>query len=82
MVSDVIGEAERPGTAKPYGRPADSADIPLIGRVEVQRRRKLKDGRVKLKLQLMGVSVNNCGICLTQFKDEEMGALTPKCRHP
>jgi hypothetical protein len=56
-------------------------DIPLVGQIEVQRRRKLKDGRVKLKLRLMGVSVNICGICLMQFKDKEMGALTPKCQH-
>jgi len=81
-VSEVIGEAERPGTARPHVRPEGPADIPLVGQIEVQRHRKLKDGRVKLKLRLMGVSVDNCGICLTQFKDKEMVALTPKCQHP
>ena len=81
-VSEVTGETERPGMARPHDRTEDSAGIPLVGPIEVQRRRKLKDGRVKLKLRLMGVSVNNCGICLMQFKDKEMGALTPKCRHP
>jgi len=79
---DVIGEAERPGTARPHVRPENSVDIPLIGQIEVQRRRKLEDGRVKLKLRLMGVSVDNCGVCLMQFKEKEMGALTPKCQHP
>jgi len=82
VVSEMIGEAERPGTARPHDRPEDSAGTPLVGRVEVQRRRKLKDGRVKLKLRLMGASVNSCGICLMQFKEKEMGALTPKCQHP
>jgi len=78
----VIGEVERPGTARPHNCPEDSVGVPLISQIEVQRRRKLKDGRVKLKLRLMGVPVNSCGICLMQFKDKEIGALTPKCRHP
>lgn len=80
-VSGVIREGERPGTAGPHGRSDDSANVPLVGPVEVERRRKLKDGRVKLKLRVMGVSVEKCGICFMQFKEKEMGALTPKCRH-
>jgi len=80
--SEVVGEAERPGTARPHDHSEDSAGIPLTGQIEVQRRRKLKDGRVKLKLQLMGVPANSCGICLAQFKEKEMGALTPKCQQP
>ncbi|KAI0327622.1 hypothetical protein GY45DRAFT_1256668, partial [Cubamyces sp. BRFM 1775] len=56
--------------------------VPYIGQVEVQRRRVLKDGRVKLKLSLLGVAVDRCGVCLSQFRREERGALTPVCRHP
>jgi hypothetical protein len=78
----VIGEAGRSGTARPHDHPEDSTDIPLVAPIEVQRRRKLKDGRVKLKLRLIGTPVNNCGICLMQFKEKEIGALTPKCQHP
>ena len=78
----MIEEGERPSTARPHVRSEDSVDTPLVGQVEVQRRRKLKDGRVKLKLRLMGLPVNTCGICLMQFKDREVGALTPKCQHP
>lgn len=78
----MIGETEMYGTAGPHERPEDSAGIPLVAPIEVQRRRKLKDGRVKLKLRLMGTPVNNCGICLMQFKEKEIGALAPKCRHP
>ena len=66
----------------PCDHPEESTAIPFVAPIEVQRRRKLKDGRVKLKLCLTGVSVNSCGICLMQFKEKEMGALTPKCRHP
>ncbi|EPS96137.1 hypothetical protein FOMPIDRAFT_61871, partial [Fomitopsis schrenkii] len=54
---------------------------PLTGRVEVERRRVTKDGRVKLKLTLLGVIVDKCGICLSQFKDEELAALAPVCQH-
>lgn len=80
-VSEVIGVERRPGTARPHDYQEDSANVPLVGPIEVQRRRKLKDGRVKLKLSLMGVSVDNCGICFMQFKEKEVGALTPKCHH-
>ncbi len=49
--------------------PRTRAELDLnVGLVEIQRRRVMKDGRVKLKLSLMGVSVDKCGICLTQFK--------------
>ncbi|KAI0654829.1 hypothetical protein C8Q70DRAFT_1023840 [Cubamyces menziesii] len=59
----------------------EKATVPYIGQVEVQRRRVLKDGRVKLKLSLLGVAVDRCGVCLSQFRREERGALTPVCRH-
>ena len=77
----MIREGERPGTARPHCRPDGSANVPLVGPIEVERRRKLKDGRVKLKLRLMGASVENCGICFMQFKEKEVGALTQKCHH-
>ncbi|KAL5522528.1 hypothetical protein ACEPAG_8544 [Sanghuangporus baumii] len=54
-------------------------DIPL-GRVEVLRRRITKDGRTKLKLALLGVVVDKCGICLVQFKGDTFACLLP-CRH-
>ncbi|KAF9051816.1 hypothetical protein BJ165DRAFT_1340269, partial [Panaeolus papilionaceus] len=55
--------------------------ISLIGRIEVARRRVLDDGRVKLKLRLLDVAVNKCGICLFQFKDGDRAGLTSVCRH-
>ena len=45
------------------------------------RRRVLKDGRVKLKLSLLGVSVDRCGVCMSQFRRDERAALTPECKH-
>ncbi|EJF58147.1 hypothetical protein BD309DRAFT_854974 [Dichomitus squalens] len=55
--------------------------MPFTGKVEVTRRRVLKDGRVKLKLSLLGVSVDRCGICMSQFRRDEHAALTPACKH-
>jgi hypothetical protein len=36
---------------------------------------------VKLKLSLLGVAVNNCGVCLSQFRNEEWAVLGPQCLH-
>ncbi|KDN49510.1 hypothetical protein RSAG8_02212, partial [Rhizoctonia solani AG-8 WAC10335] len=73
---DPVGEVL--GPAHP---PAPRPDFDLnVGLIEIQRRRVMKDGRVKLKLSLMGVGVDKCGICLTQFKNNESAVLLP-CLH-
>ena len=54
--------------------------MPFTGKVEVMRRRVLKDGRVKLKMSLLGVPVDRCGACLSQFRRDERGALAPACK--
>ncbi|KAG8730790.1 hypothetical protein FRC11_005811 [Ceratobasidium sp. 423] len=65
----------------PAHPPAPRPDFDLnVGLIEIQRRRVMKDGRVKLKLSLMGVGVDKCGICLTQFKNNESAVLLP-CLH-
>ena len=69
------------GPAPPHLTPPKPDEQPLMGRIEVERRRVTKDGRVKLKLTLLGVVVDKCGICLSQFKDEEPAALAPICQH-
>ncbi|KAH7905952.1 hypothetical protein BJ138DRAFT_1016970, partial [Hygrophoropsis aurantiaca] len=51
------------------------------GKVEVERRRVTRDGRVKLKLSLLGLVVDKCSICLSQFRDKESGVLGAKCQH-
>ncbi|KAI1785074.1 hypothetical protein LXA43DRAFT_856555, partial [Ganoderma leucocontextum] len=55
--------------------------VPFTGKIEVARRRVLKDGRVKLKLSLLGVAVDRCGVCMSQFRRDERAALTPVCKH-
>ena len=52
-----------------------------MGEVELVRRRVTRDGRVKLKLSLLGVSVEKCAICMTQFKESDEGILGATCKH-
>ena len=53
----------------------------MVGRIEIARRRVTKEGRVKLKLILLGTAVDRCGICLSQFKEEQVAGLLPLCQH-
>ena len=76
LVSEVIGPAVTPKAA-----PKTKAGVPLTGPIEVTRRRVLKDGRVKLKMALLGVPVERCGACLAQFRRDERAALAPACKH-
>jgi hypothetical protein len=89
LVSELIGPASPPRMRTPVCEsdisrkriPSPSANISLIGPIEMMRRRKTEDGRVKLKLTLLDVAVNKCGICLSQFKHGDMAALTSVCQH-
>lgn len=91
MLSDFIGPANPiRGTASPYSTPArdtstngsgNKVNTPLLGDVEVERRRKTKDGRIKLKLILLDSPVDKCGICLTQFRGNNAARLGSICRH-
>ncbi|KAG2065178.1 hypothetical protein BDR04DRAFT_1033411, partial [Suillus decipiens] len=51
------------------------------GLVELERRRVASDGRVKVKLSLLGVNIQKCTICLSRFKNGDYGVLGAKCRH-
>ncbi|EMD32169.1 hypothetical protein CERSUDRAFT_58694, partial [Gelatoporia subvermispora B] len=55
--------------------------VPLVGHVELLRRRLADDGTMRIKLKLLGATVDKCGICLSQFKDREIGALGASCMH-
>ena len=78
-MSEFIGPAASVAQSQSTSPTLD--EQPLIGRIEVERRRVTKDGRVKLKLTLLGIVVDKCGICLSQFKNEELAALAPVCQH-
>lgn len=57
------------------------ANVPLPGSVRLERRRIMKDGRVKLKLELLDTAVDKCGICLTQFRSGDAAQIGSACRH-
>lgn len=71
-----MGEAK----ARPSNSKGIVVDLPF-GKVEVKRRRETKDGRVKVKLSLLGVPVDRCGICLSQFKADAYAVLLTTCQH-
>ena len=75
LLEEIMG----PALGAPSQQRTNFEDIPL-GRVEVLRRRVTKDGRTKLKLALLGVVVDKCGICFAQFKGDVFACLLP-CRH-
>lgn len=52
-----------------------------MGSIELVRRRVTRDGRVKLKMSLLGVAVEKCAICMTQFKEADGGILGASCKH-
>lgn len=79
LVSEVMGPAAAPSAHTQAA--AEKQTVPYTGNIEVKRRRVLKDGRVKLKLSLLGLPVDRCGVCLSQFKKDEQAALTPVCKH-
>ncbi|KAF7351333.1 RING-type domain-containing protein [Mycena sanguinolenta] len=79
MVSDFIGPATPTSSDRATSRQSSS---PLLtGAIEVQRKRITKDGRVKLKLTLLGIAVDRCGICMAQFKKVESARLSERCKH-
>ncbi|KAK1233483.1 hypothetical protein PQX77_003379 [Marasmius sp. AFHP31] len=55
---------------------------PVLGHVSVDRRRITKDGRVKVKLVAFESAIDKCGICLVQFKEGDLAAMSSNtCRH-
>ncbi|TFL04486.1 hypothetical protein BDV98DRAFT_502014 [Pterulicium gracile] len=91
MISQFLGpasptsvEQSRQGTPRIPEPPAQPRSAPpMTHLVKEQRRRVTKDGRVKLKLMLEGISVDKCGICFTQFKKGDEASMgSPACQHP
>ncbi|KAH9976910.1 hypothetical protein BJV74DRAFT_781521 [Russula compacta] len=58
-----------------------SANGAQLGSIQIVRRRVTRNGRVKLKLVLLGTTVDRCVICKTQFRDHESAALGTRCQH-
>ncbi|WVQ85829.1 hypothetical protein IAT38_007997 [Cryptococcus sp. DSM 104549] len=69
------------GPSKPSSASPRAIATLLPGLITVDSRRTTPQGKVKLKLSLLGVRVSKCPICLSQFKGGEKGVMTPDCGH-
>ena len=79
LLQDFLRIAEIAGPATSIE--STPVQLPPTGRVELKRRRVTKDGRVRLKLTLMDIVVDKCGICLSKFKEAEVACHGTTCRH-
>ncbi|KAL0959804.1 hypothetical protein HGRIS_011485 [Hohenbuehelia grisea] len=89
LLSEFIGPATHTSLASSGPAPSlpsrgadpEEGEAPLQGRIEVKRRRKTRDGKQKIKLSLLGVDVNKCAICMSQFREGELADMGASCQH-
>jgi hypothetical protein len=74
-IAQFLGPAKSPAASQ------SALSTLLPGPITIESRRTTKEGKVKLKLTLLGVRVTKCPICLAQFREGEMGVLLPGCGH-
>lgn len=80
-LQEVVGPAIPFPNSNSANLTSPASPTTLLGPIEVERRRVTKDGHVRVKLSLLGATVNKCGICLAQFKSTDTGALGKNCQH-
>ncbi|BGP07697.1 hypothetical protein JCM10049v2_003537 [Rhodotorula toruloides] len=71
LLSDVLGQAVPAGAS-----PAELESL-TVARVECERRRVTKSGKVKSKLSVVGVRCVDCAICLARFKVDQFAVVLP-----
>ena len=74
-IAQFLGPAKSPAASQ------EALSTLLPGPITVESRRLTKEGKTKLKLSLLGVRVTKCPICITQFREDEMGVILPGCGH-
>ncbi|OCF39810.1 hypothetical protein I317_06362 [Kwoniella heveanensis CBS 569] len=75
QITSFLGPSKTPGAT-----PAALSTL-LPGLINVDSRRTTPQGRVKLKLSLLGLRVSKCPICLSQFKGGDKAVMLPMCSH-
>lgn len=75
QLTEFLGPGRTPGAT-----PEALATL-LQGPVVVDSRRTNSQGRVKLKMSVLGVRVTSCPICLAQFRGYDAATLLPRCGH-
>ncbi|GAA6024500.1 hypothetical protein JCM8202_006350 [Rhodotorula sphaerocarpa] len=76
LLSDVLGQAVPAGATA-----TELAETLAVARVECERRRVTKNGKVKSKLSVVGVRCVDCAICLARFKVDQFAVALPDCLH-
>ncbi|KPV75145.1 uncharacterized protein RHOBADRAFT_53166 [Rhodotorula graminis WP1] len=76
LLSDVLGQAVPAGASA-----TELAETLTVARVECERRRVTKSGKVKSKLSVVGVRCVDCAICLARFKVDQFAVVLPECLH-
>ncbi|WWD20580.1 hypothetical protein CI109_105056 [Kwoniella shandongensis] len=69
------------GPSKPPAASPEAIATLLPALINVDSRRTTPQGKVKLKLSLLGVRVSKCPICLSQFRGGEKAIMIPGCGH-
>ncbi|KAN0065231.1 hypothetical protein ACQY0O_001728 [Thecaphora frezii] len=68
------------GPAKPTVATVDEISTLPLAKVECERRRVTREGKVKQKLSVVGLRVDRCGVCLEQFRTGNWAAVC-RCGH-
>ncbi|GAA5928418.1 hypothetical protein JCM10213_005730 [Rhodosporidiobolus nylandii] len=72
LLSDVLGAAIPSGASA-----TEMAEHLTVARVECERRRVTKSGKVKSKMSCVGVRCTDCAICLARFKVDQFAVVLP-----
>ncbi|GAA5971139.1 hypothetical protein JCM21900_000947 [Sporobolomyces salmonicolor] len=79
---DLLTLADLLGAVAPAGAsPSELAEHLTVARVELERRRVDKRGKVKTKLSVVGVRCVDCPICMSRFKVDDFAVVLPSCLH-
>ena len=75
LISEFLGPAQ-PVAATPLQLASLS-----VGMIECDSRRVTREGKIKQKLSCVGVRVDKCPICLTQFRENQRAVILDQCGH-
>ncbi|GAA5940019.1 uncharacterized protein JCM15063_001678 [Sporobolomyces koalae] len=79
---DLLTLGEIMGNVAPAGAsPEEIAEHLTVARVELERRRVDKRGKVKTKLSVVGVRCVDCSICMSRFRVDDFAVVLSNCLH-
>ncbi|GAA5997811.1 hypothetical protein JCM5350_007937 [Sporobolomyces pararoseus] len=79
---DLLTLGEIMGNVAPAGASTEEiAEHLTVARVELERRRIDKRGKVKTKLSVVGVRCVDCSICMSRFRVDDFAVVLSNCLH-